>query len=266
MRRVCWLTDLHFNCLDSLQIARFLEQAAATKADAFLISGDIGEAHSVADYLRILAQGLSMPVYFVLGNHDYYFGSIREVRGEVTALCRAAPSLHWLVNESVVELAPHTGLVGHDGWADARLGDYVRSLVMMHDYALIGELARHSKQDRWPLLKKLGDEAADHFRRVLPEALERYPQVLLLTHVPPFRDACWHEGAISNDEWLPHFTCQAAGEAILEVMYAYPDRQLTVLCGHTHGAGEARPAENVVVYTGGARYGEPEIQRVLDVD
>ena len=59
-----------------------------------------------------------------------------------------------------LELAAGVGLVGHDGWADARLGDYERSYVMMNDYKLIAELAGMSKVDRWPVLKALGDQAA----------------------------------------------------------------------------------------------------------
>ena len=35
------------------------------------------------------------------------------------------------------------GLVGHDGWADARLGDYERSQVQLNDFVLIEELARY---------------------------------------------------------------------------------------------------------------------------
>ena len=106
-------------------------------------------------------------------------------------------------------------------------------MVMMYDYQLIEELADLSKEARWLRLKQLGDEAAAHIRRVLPPALERYQHVFVLTHVPPWREACWYQGQISNDEWLPHFTCLAMGEAIESVAREYPDRQLTVLCGHT---------------------------------
>ena len=264
MRQIAWLTDLHFNFLDMVELAKFLDYVAARRPDAVLISGDIGEARSVARYLEQIAVAWPMPIYFVLGNHDYYFGSIREVREQVVELCRQFSNLHWLGASEVAELAPRTALVGHDGWADARLGDYERSTVMMNDFKLIAELAQHTKQARWPLLQALGDEAADHVRRVLPLALARYPHVVLLTHVPPFREACVHEGQVSNDEWLPHFSCRAVGEAILEVMRKYPDRRVTVLCGHTHGVGVTRPADNVIVYTGGATYGEPEIQRIFE--
>lgn len=265
-RRVVWLTDPHFNFLDADQITSFLKQVAATNADAVLIGGDIGEAPSVIDYLRQIGAELTTPVYLVLGNHDFYFGSIHEVRRQVAELCRQVPRLHWLGDGQIVELAPETGLVGHDGWADARLGDYAQSNVMMNDYRLIAELAGHTKESRLPLLKSLGDEAAEYFRHTLPLALERYPHVIALIHVPPFREACCYEGRISDDEWLPHFTCKAAGDAILDVMRDFPGNRLTVLCGHTHSRGEARPAANIVVHTGGACYGEPEIQRVFEFE
>ena len=72
---------------------------------------------------------------------------------------------------------------------------------------------------------------------------------MLLTHVPPVREACWHEGQLSDDQWAPHFTCLAVGEAILDVMAGHPDKRLTVLCGHTHGQGETQPLPNVQILT-----------------
>src|SRR5207245_2109809 len=136
--------------------------------------------------------------YLVLGNHDFYFGSIAAVRRSVVDLCRRRPRLVYLTAGGVVQLAPGMGLLGHDGWADARVGDYERSLVMMNDYRLIEELAHCDKQQRLPRLRALGDEAAEHVRRHLPSALAQYPEVLLLTHVPPFREACWYNGQISD--------------------------------------------------------------------
>ncbi len=38
------------------------------------------------------------------------------------------------------------------------------------------------------------------------------------------------------------------------------------MCGHTHGEGEAQILPNLKVLTGGATYGEPTLQRVLEVD
>ncbi len=265
MKRAVWLTDPHLNFLSETLLASFLDEVSAAEPDAMLISGDIAESHNVCEYLGIMAGTIAAPVYFVLGNHDFYYGSIRGTRQRVAELCEAHPSLHYLTAEGPQELTPRVGLVGHDGWADGRLGNYPRSLVRMLDWKLIDELSGRDRQQRWEVLKGLADEAADYVRKVLAEAVQRYEQTLLVTHVPPFLGACWHEGAISDDQWSPHFTSQAMGNAILEVMQTYPRKQLTVLCGHTHGEGEFHAAENVTVLTGGADYGSPRIARVLEL-
>ena len=206
-----------------------------------------------------------MPIDFVLGNHDFYRGSIVETRSRVVELCDKTPGLHYLSAIDVASLSQRVGLVGHDGWADGRLGDYPRSLVVMQDWRLIAEFAGLDKRRRWDLLKSLADDAADHVRRVLPLVFERFDEAYLLTHVPPVREACWHEGQISDDSWLPHFTCQAVGQAILEAMARRPAKRLTVLCGHTHGAGETWPLPNLHIITAGAVYGHPDIARVFEI-
>jgi hypothetical protein len=55
------------------------------------------------------------------------------------------------------------------------------------------------------------------------------------------------------------------GDGILEIMRATPDRQLTVYCGHTHSPGICQPLSNVVVYTGGAIYGQPKVQQIIEL-
>ena len=46
-------------------------------------------------------------------------------------------------------------------------------------------------------------------------------------------------------------------------MKLHPQKKLTVLCGHPHGAGVAHILPNLIVKTGGATYGRPELQEVL---
>jgi 3',5'-cyclic AMP phosphodiesterase CpdA len=212
-----------------------------TEADAFAITGDIGEADDVTIYLHSIAERVKRPVYFVLGNHDFYRDSIAGVREKARSLCSVTPNLHWMPDAGVVPLSEKTCLVGHDGWGDGRLGDYHGSDVMLNDFGLIGEFDGfdEDKAARLAKLHALGDEAAAHFRAVLPDALSRFKYVVVLTHVPPFREACWHEGKTSGDDWLPFFSCKTVGDALVEAITAAPDRRMTVLCGHTHGGGEA---------------------------
>jgi len=266
MKRVAWLTDLHLNWLTVAQTSAFLARLAKVEADAVLLSGDLSEAPELARHLRLLANSSPRPVYFVLGNHDFYFSSIREVRAITRRVCEEIGGLHWMTERTVESLAEQTGIIGHDSWADARLGDYERSFVSMNDARLIDEFVGRNKEQRLEVLHALGDEAAAHFANVLPEALSRFRNVLLLTHVPPFREACWYDGHISDDQWLPHFSCRAVGDALVSIMREHPRRQLTVLCGHTHGQGECWPLPNLRVLTGGAEYGHPRVQRVLEIE
>ncbi len=265
MKRITWLTDIHLNFVDATRISEFLAHLSDAAPDLILLGGDIAELTDVCHFLSLLDDHLNRPIYFVLGNHDFYFGSIAQVRDEVRQLCRERDNLVYLTDEPGIELTRSVGLVGHDGWADARIGDYERSMVMMNDYRLIAEFTGLGKQQRWPLLKALGDEAAAAVRRDLPRALDRHEMVYFLTHVPPLREACWHNGRISDDEWAPHFTCKAVGDALLQIMRDYPQRELTVLCGHTHSAGETHPLENMRIFTGGAEYGFPAINRLFRV-
>jgi predicted phosphohydrolase len=266
MKRVAWLTDIHLNFIRPEPMRLFFDEVRRHSPDAVVVSGDIAEGHSLLDYLQHLETGLALPIYFVLGNHDFYRNSIAAVREYARAYCGQSHHLRYLPALDFVELTPTTALVGHDGWADARLGDFAGSDVWLNDYLLIKEITTRNKEVLGPRLERLGDEAAAHFRRVLPPALAKYRHLLVVTHVPPFKEACWYEGRISGDYWLPHFTCKAVGDVLCEFMQVHPDCTMTVVCGHTHGRGEARILENLTVLTGGSTYGQPEVQRVLEVE
>lgn len=260
---LAWLTDIHLNFLRPADVRAFLRTVSEVPADAFLITGDIGEADDLVGHLTALGDAVRRPVYFVLGNHDFYGSSIARVRAEVEALCSDCPNMRWLPSAGVVPLGREACLIGHDGWGDGRLGDYWASDVELSDWELIEDFAGLNRQERLAKLNELGDEAAAHFRAILPDVLGRFRHIVVATHVPPFRESCWHAGRLSDNDWLPHFACRAVGEVLSEVMRAYPGHRMTVLCGHTHGAGEAELLPNLRVLTGGAVYGRPAVQRVL---
>jgi len=92
----------------------------------------------------------------------------------------------------VIGLTPETGFVGHDGRADGRPGEYAGSGAVLKDYLQIEGLAGLDKVGRRGRLHAPGDGAAAHFRDLLPEVLRRFPRLIVPTHVPPFREACWH--------------------------------------------------------------------------
>lgn len=260
--KLAWLTDIHLDFLDEAGVGAFCNSIATTTAQGVLVGGDIALAGTFEGALRTMAQQVGKPLWFVLGNHDYYGGRVAAVRERATALSREGRAV-WLGAVGVVELTPRTALVGHDGWGDARFGDHTGSTVLLNDFFRIADLVGSDKARLGQVLGRLGDESAAHLRRVLPPALDRFEHVLVLTHVPPFREACWHEGRISSDAYLPYFACKATGDVLLEQALRRGDRQMTVLCGHTHSAGECRPLPNLRVVTGAAEYGRPSVQQPL---
>ena len=78
--KLVWLTDIHLNFINSGELDNFCNKITSIHPDGVLIGGDIGEAPSLTNLLITLEQKLRCPIYFVLGNHDYYHGSICDVR------------------------------------------------------------------------------------------------------------------------------------------------------------------------------------------
>jgi predicted MPP superfamily phosphohydrolase len=263
--RCVWVTDIHLNFVGDRHRFSFAESVLAHEPDIVLLGGDIGEAITVVSYLEELENWIRRPIYFVLGNHDFYRGSIQSVRASLSELTQKSENLVWLNSAGSVPIGNDTALVGHDSWADGRLGDFQASSVVLNDFLLIAEFLPLSKHERLHLLQTLADEAVAHFERVLPEAFSKSRSVLLLTHVPPFRQACWHEGKISGDDFLPYFATKVVGEVLISAMEEHPDCRLTVLCGHTHGSGTVDILPNLTVYTGGAEYGCPKVQSVFEI-
>ena len=263
--RATWLTDIHLNFLRPHALAQFYARVKAEAPDALLVTGDIAEADSVGKFLVELAE--LAPVYFVLGNHDYYRSTIRVVRDEVQ---RASPRATWLPAHEAMQISDGVVMLGVDGWGDARCGD-LASRVQLSDWNRIEDFRRY-KEDvpgRIALLQRLGNNEARSLRDRLARAPVT-PELLVLTHVPPFPEACIYDGAQSDPAYLPWFTCIATGEVLLDYATTHPDTRVTVLCGHSHGAGTHAPLPNLEVRTGGwppgvEGYGNPIVQLTLDL-
>ncbi|KAB0667701.1 metallophosphoesterase [Oryzomonas japonica] len=266
--KLAWLTDVHLNFVGRSAVEELCNAIRLSGVDAVMITGDLASSKHLYQYLDYLADGLKMPIYFILGNHDYYGSSIHQVNFEVGGGVKARENLFWLSRSGVVELTPDICLIGHEGLADGRLGNPNDSDVMLNDYYQIEELRQPSKELRLEVQHKLGDEAAAYLKEQLREAVgvRQYKSVIVALHVPPFAEACWHEGNLSDANFLPHFGCKATGEVLREYAQNFPAVDFVVYCGHTHSPGYAEILPNLKVHTAGAEYGQPRIERILCFD
>ena len=261
--RLLWATDLHLNHVQLATWDRWITEILAQTPDALLLTGDISEGEDVVFQLQRIAESIAIPVYFVLGNHDFYGSSIGATRQNVKQSARDSGTFCYLTDSAPIELAPRQYLIGEDGWGDATVGDYEQSTVRLNDFLMIKDFRRVDPIS-WPrLLYDEGHDAAQRLLRKLAQLPRGCDRVTIATHVPPFREACWYEGKTTDDNWAPFFVCGQVGKVLREFAKTHPDIKMTVLCGHTHHAGEADLEPNLKVLTGSAVYGNPAVQQVF---
>jgi len=267
LSQLTWLTDIHLNFLDKEERKLFYQKIFSRNCDGVLISGDIAEAPCLVDILNEMTEHIKKPIYFILGNHDYYRGQIHEVRDALTTLIKTHDQLFWLPASGIQVLNNNTILLGQDGWADGRLGDYQNSRVTLNDSRLIADLFQEKILGKSQLLKKmqqLADADARRLEHDLSQAINQNPKkVIVLTHVPPFKEACMHNGQMSDENWLPYFGSKVMGDVLQKAAEKNPSVEFLVLCGHTHSKAHYKPLDNLTVRAGKAEYYQPEIQELI---
>ena len=254
MKRIAWITDIHWDRLSAEDRREQTEWIVETEPDAVILSGDIGEATSFGEFLAQLHDNLNLPIYFILGNHDFWRGSSDGVRAAARELSERHGNLHYISDLDIVPLTPTVCMIGHEGWADGRAGDPEGARDFPRDFLRIGDFAGLKRDEYFARINALGDEAALHIREKLLRALASYRHIYLVTHVPPFPEASLDSYRICHEHKLPFYCCQAMGEMLLEVMKDYADRNLTVLCGHTHNECDLYVRDNLRVMVKEAAY------------
>jgi len=159
--KFAWITDIHLNFLEKKAREAFYLKMTRQPIDAVLISGDIGEGDSICRYLIEMSEFIPVPIYFVLGNHDYYHCTINDTREKVSELCEQFPRFFWLPASGGQIINQNILIAGQDGWADGRLGNYQESPVIVNDSRLIDDIIQASALGKQQLLYKL-QELADH--------------------------------------------------------------------------------------------------------
>ena len=83
------MSDLHLERVSDQDKERFLERLSKANYDAALITGDISTSNYITRHLREISEVCGdRKIYYLLGNHDYFHDSIRQVDRAVTDLSR----------------------------------------------------------------------------------------------------------------------------------------------------------------------------------
>jgi 3',5'-cyclic-AMP phosphodiesterase len=256
MKRLAWATDIHLDRLSENDYLEYKEYLQDLNPDGLLISGDISEGEKVCRSLRDFDNSFNFPIYFVLGNHDFYWSSFAETEKNVRNLVKESKNLHWLSEHEIIHLNESTALIGIEGWGDGRNGTLNLSEGSSRDVLSIADYKGLNREEIGALLNKMGDKYAEAFRPKLAEAVKNYQNIFFVMHVPPFVEVCFDRSLrICGEFKLPFYTCKAIGDMLLEVMSKNSSVQMTVLCGHTHENADVRILENLRVRVKESGYG-----------
>lgn len=272
--KIVWVTDPHLNFCHEEKIKSFCRKIMSHDPSALVITGDISEAPDLEIHLRLVQMWTdSLPTYFVCGNHDYYHGSIKNVRAMLKkhfSNTSPAYTTQWLPNVGVVTLAPNVALVGHDGWYDGGYASAFGSKLQMSDFFSIRELSEGVSYDHTRRIEKmmeLAKESGDYLAKYIPKALKHHDTVYVATHVAPFKEAARApDGTMSDSTWMPYFSSRASGDAILGAMKDQPEnKKCIVLCGHNHTEYDFWPTENIRCINATVRYKHPAVAKVFEL-
>lgn len=263
MTSIRWASDLHLDHADGAAIASLHAALRRGPSLPVILTGDLSTAPRLVTDLLDLAGAAGAPLWFVLGNHDHYHGSVGAVRDAVIALGETHPSIQWLPPAGVVTLDPMTALIGVDGWADGRAGNPLTTPLVLNDDRLIAEVAAQpDRLSRLAVKRALADADAGRLATLLERAAPDYRRLVVATHVPPFVEALPASGRLSRPEWHPLLVAGATGATLRRFAVDHPDHQLTVLAGHSHAAREVTLLPNLQVRVAAARYGSPTVATI----
>lgn len=171
------VSDLHYNW-----------EYKAQGADILVIAGDLG--NGIGELVRLMKKITDIPVYFVLGNHDYY----GEVQQDVVPLVRKlTEGTNWTLLENDIVTHEDVRLVGTTLWTNCG-GPYEQwftkqAIKNWPDFQYIkfaekdGTIRRKQVEDMYPDYVK----AVDFLEFAIKEPFDG--KTLVITHFVPTRKA-----------------------------------------------------------------------------
>lgn len=266
-KKIAWITDPHFDQCDITMIQDLIKEIKKNDCDAVLITGDISEKGTTGIYLQFLQRGLNKPVWFVLGNHDWY--NISRERGTELLKTYLTNDLVLLDNVSEIKINKETCIVGAENWWDAAFGDgfgFIDGLVMNEDYQKVDLIAPQSNnKSPFERVRNLSEQCSNQIIDKLRMAFKQYNKVLLAAHVPPYKEGCVVKGMPIPNNWLNHFCDKGLGDKLKRLMFEFPDKKLKIYSGHTHGKTKVNVTHNIVLRVGKAKVGKPMIADIIEI-
>jgi len=252
VQKALWYSDLHLNFLSEKKLTLFIDSIISRNPDLVWLTGDITTGKKLIEHLELLVNRLPFPIYFIIGNHDYWGSSIEQTHENIRELVKKYPGrLFWVSDKLSLPFSESTVLIGNEGWYDAMLG-WPRHLVFTWDWFHISNFRALGCCKRITSFQKVAADFTSKMRESLLSALNTHDHVYAMTHIPPWAEATHDVGTFFGWFWLPYNVSVKMGMMFKEVMEQFPNKKLTVLCGHTHSKKSVQISGNINCHVAGA--------------
>lgn len=251
MSKYLFFTDTHFDFSAELNVQFFIDQVRKAEPTGIFITGDISNGNAIARDLGYLAANLDCQIYFNLGNHDYYLSDFNTVRDQINKLCAKYDNLFWMEKEGLISLNEDTILIGSDGWYSA---DFTgKSVLLSSDWMFNWGLLFLPFEEKIKKFKSMAQESADNLQFKLNLALQtNSSKIIVMTHFPPFKECI--KPRLFKNYWYSYEVNRPMGKVLLEAAVSNLNKEIEVLCGHTHKNNNFYPLPNLKIITGKGKF------------
>lgn len=231
MLKILWLTDTHVDKISAENYQELLDFIIASKADGMWLTGDIGDPPRNIEFLKALFERYKKPVFFVLGNHDFYKYKIADMRFKMTQLVKSYPLANYLSETPGLDSDGHL-MVGMDCFANTGQdiiqqmtwdSDHILDLDALNESHLTAQLNALAEKDAKRLLKKCQQQIHTHIKKVS-----------ILTHVPPSDSMKGQFLVKPHQKNRSVFYSLTLSDVLHQLASDFPSVQFNVYSGHIH--------------------------------
>jgi Icc protein len=250
-----WFTDTHLDKVTPWKKILFIKYLQKENPKGIIITGDISNGRNTYEDLEMIAKTVTCNIYFVLGNHDYHWGSMEGTHDKIRALCKEYSHLIWMTEAGVVHINDEVAFIGTEGWYDAEEGrpEYLK---LTFDWFLVDDFRQlPDMKARIKAWRELAKRSSDQIEDLLEKAIgQKYKSIYVLTHFPPWKEATRDVGTFMEKFWLPYNANLHLGRGIERVMANHKKKNVTVLAGHTHTDCWIHVSRNIECKVNKAKY------------
>jgi Icc protein len=259
-----WYTDLHLNRLFPWTLYSFIKNIVTENPTGVFLTGDISNGTFTCFHLKLMATFIKCPIYFILGNHDYYLSDIETQHAKIRKMCKNYPNLIWLTDSDVIKLDDDIALIGVEGWYDAKVGN-PKYLKYAADWFMIKDFRKLlSMKERVESFRHLANNGSELLTTKLTKALsQNYKSIYILTHFPPWKEATRYRGSYLEKYFMPYNINLGLGKMIEKIMSQHREKNVTVCCGHTHQPEFIRVSNNINCQVGAANQLETPHSQII---